>query len=83
MSKISVVPISENKQSEEILKQALANESDLVSIKIFDDSVRIKNIASDVVINQNGTKKHVCCSVTADVMPGQRFSVNNFNFQVK
>ncbi len=83
MSKISVVPIGENKQAEEILKQALADQSDLVSIKIFDDSVRIKNIASDVVINKNGKKKHICCSVTADVIPGQRFSVNDLSFQVR
>lgn len=81
---ISVIPVSnDNEIALDLLKQAVQGDSKLFSIQIFDDSIRVKNICSDITINSNGSKKHIPCASYVDLFPGQKFSVDNLNFQVK
>lgn len=83
MSKISVVPV-ENKSNfaKKLLADALSGKSDYFSVVVYDDFVRIKNICTDVIINDNGSSKHLPCSNTVDIFPGQGFKVNDVMFRV-
>ncbi len=81
--KISIVPVQKKDQSaNEILAQATQGTCDFFSLVFFDDSVRIKNICCDIIVNENGSAKHIPCASSIDLIPGQRFKVNEFMFRV-
>ncbi len=83
MSKISIVPVaSENQAAKDFLAQATQGKSDFFKVEFFDDSVRVKNICSDIVINSNGSSRHIPCASSVDLTPGQRFKVNEYSFLI-
>lgn len=82
--KISIVPVhKKDKNANDFLKKAIQGNCDFFSIVFFDDSVRIKNICCDIIVNENGSAKHIPCASSIDLIPGQRFKVNNFLYKVE